>query len=172
MRANCFCGDKNTRHSGNYYNGIFCHWKPNESVDSSKFLIYFSLRHSCSFMSVGEQVGQLRSCPDLLDKRPVISKKALRRKGGVRNVSMQLFDWGRETSSEDSRDSLAFPQSFPFQETCCSSQEEHVRTSRVTGSINSLQSPSPMYYFEHPELFRRHYEHLSWRNFRIEDVPR
>jgi len=27
----------------------------------------------------------------------------LKLKGGVRNVSMQLFDWGRETLSEDSR---------------------------------------------------------------------
>jgi hypothetical protein len=44
--------------------------------------------------------------------------KVLKLKGGVRNVSMQLFDWGRETLSEDSRNSLTFPQSSPFQETC------------------------------------------------------
>ncbi len=39
-------------------------------------------------------------------------------KGGVRKVSIQLFDWGREMLSEDSRNSLTFPQSSPFQETC------------------------------------------------------
>jgi len=44
--------------------------------------------------------------------------KVLKLKGGVRNESMQLLDWGRETSSKDSRNSLTFPQSSPFQETC------------------------------------------------------
>ena len=35
------CNSGYSRHSGNYNNGIFCHWKPNESVDSSKFLFLF-----------------------------------------------------------------------------------------------------------------------------------
>jgi len=40
--------------------------------------------------------------------------KVLKLKGGVRNVSMQLFDWGRESSSEDTINSLVFPQSSPL----------------------------------------------------------
>ena len=80
----------------------------------------FSPRRSCSYSSVGEKVGQLRSCPDLGQMslrttaincwplpliRPFITpwqeachqQKALKRKGGVRNISMQLqMKWSKK----------------------------------------------------------------------------
>jgi len=89
-----------------------------------KFLIFISLRHSCSFMSVGEQVGQLRSFPDLLDKRPVISKRRSgeREESGTYPCNSRIVCAGSTQKAEPAVTPTPYPTLIPFQETCCSAK--------------------------------------------------